>query len=77
MSLLSGLDDFWLEVSCHSLRFRRKAYNITSLPEQFEMFHNYHQHGSQRPIGHMVSAPVGGDESNIRGEEGRNSERSR
>jgi hypothetical protein len=63
MSLLSGLDDFWLDVSYHSLRFRRKAYNITSLPEQFEVFHDYHQHDSQRPTGRMVSmvsSPVGG-----------------
>ena len=25
---------------------RQRAYNITSLPEQFEVFHDYHQHDS-------------------------------
>ena len=61
MSLLSSLDDFWLFVSCYSgLGESERAYNITSLPEQFEVFHDYHQHDSQRPIGRMVSSSMGG-----------------
>lgn len=47
MSLLSGLDDFWLDVSYHATIRSMAAYNVTSLPEQFEVFHDYHQRGSR------------------------------
>ena len=46
MSLLSGLDDFWLFVS-HRSEDRRRTYNVASLPEQFEMLHDYHQLSSK------------------------------
>jgi len=47
MSLLSGLDDFWLEVSYHPAIRSMAAYNVTSLPEQFEVLHDYDQHDSR------------------------------
>jgi len=46
---------------------RRRAYNITSLPEQFEMFHNYHQQNSQRPTGRRVSEQAAGESARGRG----------
>lgn len=38
---------------------RRRPYNVTSLPEQFEVFHNYYQHDSAWPTGRMVPSTVG------------------
>jgi hypothetical protein len=50
----------WSAIVLRSKAQEQKAYNITSLPEQFEVFHDYHQHDPQRPTGSMVSSPVGG-----------------
>jgi len=53
---------------------REGAYNITSLPEQFEVFHDYHQHGSQRSIGRTKSLACRQEVEAI-GEEWRGEER--